>query len=373
VRLAFVHYPGRIVRLEDAREGRAPTEFLFGAIELERAGHQVTHHEVDPRAPTGRVARRLIDLQAGKGRLPPHASAAALSGTRAMFAALAEADVVIATTTGTTVALGTWRALGRLRRPLVGIVAGLVTDEWRPLRRLTTRRVLRSCHSVLYGPGELDEILRRAPELEGRVHVNCFGVDTRYWSPAPGSAPQREVLAIGNDGNRDWATLVAASAELPVPVRILTSHARPSELPANVSWQDADWHRQVLGDAEVRDAYCNAAVVVVPLRDVAQPSGQSVTLQASACGRPVVLSRTRGLWSETLRDGETVCLVPSGDPSALAAAIRGVLDDVEAAEALGQRARAATVENASVQGFATRLEAICELALSEHVGSGALA
>ena len=233
VRLAFVHYPGRIARLEDARDGRAPTEFLFGAVELERAGHQVSHYEVDPRAPAGRVARRLIDLQAGKGRLPPHASAAALSGTRALLGSLADADVVVATTTGTTVALATWRALGRLQRPLVGIVAGLVTDEWRSLRRRTTRRVLRSCHSVLYGPGELAEILRRAPELEGRVHVNCFGVDTRFWSPAPGLCSaaggardrQRRQSRLG-DARRRGGVALCAGAHPHVASRGLPSSRR---------------------------------------------------------------------------------------------------------------------------------------------------
>ena len=366
MRIAFVHFPGRIARLEAAREGLAPTEFLFGAIELERAGHDVTHYEIDPGAPSGRVGRRLIDLQAGKGYLPPHAAAATLTGARRLLPALADADVVVATTTGTTVALATWRCLGRLRRPLVGIVAGLVTDPWKPLRRTTTRRLLRSCHSMLYGPGELEELLTRAPELESRVHVNRFGVDVAFWAPAsePGALREPEVVAIGNDGNRDWATLVAAAASIPARVRILTSPPKPSMLPENVRWEEADWHRQVLADGEVREAYRGASAVVVPVRDVAQPSGQSVTLQASACARPVVLSLTRGLWAENLRDGETVHLVPPGDPSALARAVRAILEHPEEAETLGRSARAVTVAESSILGFATRLESICETARS---------
>ena len=97
---------------------------------------------------------------------------------------------------------------------------------------------------------------------------------------------------------------------------------RPRVLPGNVRWEPADWHRRLLSDAEVREAFRSAAVVVVPVKDVPQPSGQSVTLQASACGRPVVLTRTRGLWDpEALRDGENVLLVPPADPDALAAAV----------------------------------------------------
>src|SRR6266508_4327598 len=105
MRIAFVHFPGRLSRLAAACAGTGPTEFLFGTVELERMGHGVEHYEVDPDAQVSRVARRLVDRNAGLGRLPPHLSAAALAGTRAHLSRLREADVVVATTTGTSMAL----------------------------------------------------------------------------------------------------------------------------------------------------------------------------------------------------------------------------------------------------------------------------
>lgn len=358
MRIAFVHFPGRLARLDEARAGTAPTEFLFGAVELERAGHEVTHHEVDPAAPVGRLAARAIDRQAGLGRLPPHLSAAALRGTRRLLPALGEAEVVVATTTGTTMALAVWRRARLLRRPLVGIVAGLLNRPWSGWRRRTTLPLLRAAHPVLYGPGELDGLLELDPGLVGRLHVNPFAVDTAFWSPAE-SAGRGAVVAIGNDGHRDWETLVRAAPSIPAPVRVLTAHAPPAKLPDNLSWQEADWHRRVLSDTEVRDLYRSAAAVVVPVKDVPQPSGQSVTLQASACSRPVVLSRTRGLWDPSLRDGEQVSFVPPGDPDALAAAVGGLLADPARADALGRAARAHVEETATVAAYARRLLAIC--------------
>jgi glycosyltransferase involved in cell wall biosynthesis len=361
VRIAFVHYPGRLARLEAARSGEGPTEFLFGAVELERQGHAVSHHEVDPAAPAGRLARRLIDRQAGLRRLPPHTSAAVLAGTRRLLPGLREADVVVATTTGTAVALASWRWARRLETPLVGIVAGLLNDPWGRARRATTLPLLRRMHSMLYGPGEAPGLEALDPRLGGRVHVNRFGVDTVFWSP--GGRPTGRVLAIGNDGHRDWATLVAAAPDIPAEITVLTRHEPPAALPANVRWQPADWHSRLLGDGEVRDAFRAAAVVVVPVKDVPQPSGQSVTLQASACGRPVVLTRTRGLWDpDVLRDGENVLLVPPGDPDALAAAVQRVLDEPAAADALGRAARATVEAAAHVDGYAARLLEICERA-----------
>jgi glycosyltransferase involved in cell wall biosynthesis len=280
-----------------------------------------------------------------------------------LLPALRRVDVVVATTTATAMALAVWRRSGVLRRPLVGIVAGLLNRPWRRTRRLTTLPLLRAMDAVLYGPGELAGMLALDGRLAGRVHVVPFGVDTGYWSPGDGTST-REVLAIGTDGHRDWETLVRAAGEIGAPVRILTRHPRPDRLPANVTWEPADWHRLLLSDDEVRELYRRAAVVVVPVKDVPQPSGQSVTLQAMACGRPVVLSRTRGLWApDALRDGENVVLASPGDPGELARSVLGVLEDDRRAAAIGSAARAEVLRAATVDAYAERLLAVCRLAL----------
>jgi glycosyltransferase involved in cell wall biosynthesis len=363
VRIAFVHFPGRLARLDAARAGDGPTEFLFGAVELERAGHDVRHYEIDPDAPAGGLEQRFVDRQAGLERLPPHLSATVLRATRRLLPELRDADVVLATTTGTAVALAAWRRARRLPTPLVGIVAGLLNRPWGRLRRATTLPLLRSMHAMLYGPGEAPGLLALDPSLAARVHVNPFGVDTSFWTPTEGESGGGGVLAIGNDGHRDWETLVRAAPAIASEIRILTKHARPDDLPENLRWEPADWHRALLADTEVRSAFRSAAVVVVPVKDVPQPSGQSVTLQASACGRPVVLSRTRGLWDPGgLRDGENVLLVPAGDPAALGDAVTRVLSDPALGERLGRAARAGVEATASVEAYAERMLAICELA-----------
>src|SRR4051794_3949904 len=362
MRIAFVHFPGRLPRLDAARSGNAPTEFLFGAVELERAGHTVRHYEVDPARPVSRVLVRLVDANAGRGHLPPHLGAATLAQTRALLPALNDVDVVVATTTATAMALAVWRRLGRLRRPLVGIVAGLHNNPWRATRRRSTLLLLRQMHTVLYGKGELAELVRLG--LEDRVHVVPFGVDTDLWTPGAGEIGD-EVLAIGNDGHRDWETLLAAAPSVPAPIRILTRREPPASLPPNVSWEPADWYTQVLSDEEVRALYRRAAVVAVPTRDVPQPSGQSVTLQAMACGRPVVLSRTRGLWApETLREGDNIVLATPGDPADLARSLRLLLDDRRRADAIGAAARASVLDDASTDDYAAALLEVCRSALA---------
>lgn len=356
--IAFVHFPGRLARLEAARAGRAPTEFLFGAVELERSGHAVVQFEVDPRAPVGPLANRVVNRLAGAGHLPPHVTAGVLKGTYGLLPALREVDVVVGTTTPTALGLAVWKRAGRLRPPLVGILSGIVNRPWRRTRRVTTAPLLRAMQTVLYGDGELGAMIGLDRRLAGRVHVLGFGVDTRFWFPG-GAGPGREVLAIGNDGARDWDTLAQAAPAIAAPVHVLTSHSAPAELPANVTWEPADWHRSLFTDEEILMRYRRASVVVVPLRDVPQPSGQSVTLQAMACGRPVVLTRTRGLWDRSLRDEGNVLLVAPSHPDALAERISELLDDPARAEELGTAARQHVVATAGIEGFAERLEDVC--------------
>ena len=365
MKIAFVHFPGRLARLEAARAGEGPSEFLFGAVELERRGHEIAHYEVDPDARVGPVAARVIDRSAGRGLLPPHLATATLRGTRALRRELRRADIVVGSTTGTAMALATWRAAGLVRRPLVGIVAGLVNNPWRRARKLTALRLLLRMHAVLYGVGELQPLLERAPRLAGRVHVNAFGVDTEFWTPGEGVRSDY-VLAIGNDGHRDWETLLDAARDIPTAVRVYTRRPAPPALPPNVTWHDADWHRRVLSDEEVRELFRRAAVVAVPVKDVPQPSGQSVTLQAMACGRPVVLTRTRGLWDPTsLHDGGDVSFVPPNDAGALAAAVTDLLGDGPRAMAMGAAARSSVLRCATVDAYADRLEQICRAAVDD--------
>jgi glycosyltransferase involved in cell wall biosynthesis len=66
-------------------------------------------------------------------------------------------------------------------------------------------------------------------------------------------------------------------------------------------------------------------------------------LDAMASGMPIVASAIDGP-KDFLSEGETALLVPPGDPAALAAAIRGVIDDAALREKLGRASRAEAVD-----------------------------
>ena len=71
-------------------------------------------------------------------------------------------------------------------------------------------------------------------------------------------------------------------------------------------------------------------------------------IEAQAAGVPVVATPVGGI-RETVVDGETGLVVPAGDPSALAAAIRRLLEDRPAAEAMAAEAKRRVRERFSVE------------------------
>lgn len=356
--IAYVFNKGRLARLDAVKRRESPREFFLGALELRERGHMVDMIEVDLGKAPG-FAGGLVNRLAMWGVMPEKMDGAAVEGVWRLLPELAKYDVLVGTTSGIGFSLALFRRLGRIRPPVVVIHCGLLNNPYGFLRRLLTRSLLGNVHTVLYGEGEFAPLHRLCPGIEMRMTVNPFGIDTEFWTPDSAVAREGSVLSVGNDGRRDFETLVSAVRNIRCPVRIVTSRPLPEGMPANVTVIRGNWHEQALSDAELRDLYRRASCVVVPLTESYQPSGQSVTLQAMACGCPVVLTRTRGLWAERmLRDGGVVRLVSAGDVVALAGEIGRLLGDPEEAARMGRLAREAVCRDASCTQFAGRMEQV---------------
>ena len=353
MKVAYVYAGGRL-----GRDAQGPSDFFYGARELpRRADWDVRLVELDQLpadALTGLLAGRLF-----RRYLPPRTSADWIARCRRALPKLRSCDVVVSTSTEASFGLALWKSLGLLKPRLVGILCGAVNYPiGSGIRRQWTSSLLARMQPVLFAGSEKEELSRRFSLTPEEISVGWFGVDENFWQPPVENSPRNAVLAVGNDGRRDYATLLESARMLPqISFTIITRISAPNDLPANVKWRRGDWSKQVVSDLELRELYQRATCVVVPLKESPQPSGQSVAMQAMMCDAPVVHTRTSGWWgAEVIRDGKEVLLVPPSDPSALAEAIVSANSD-----GLGRNAREVLLAAKwTASGFAERIGFLAE-------------
>lgn len=344
-------YPGesRRQRLEALDSGTVPREFFYGYLALREAGYDcaIADTRTDPAGAFSRLLLRYEILRS---------MAANFGVSRQRVAALADAfagsDVAISFTDGFSIGMGLWARKFAPRTRLVGGFHGLAdsVDRAKPwarpfVRRQIARGLAGLDHLFFFGEPDRLRTLAMYPSIDpARTSVFPFGIDTCFWTPATDWADEPVVFAAGSDPQRDYATLAAATTS--ADLRILTRLDVPLRAAGNVELIRGSWHNAAVTDVALRELYRRARVVVVPLRDVWQPSGYSVTLQAMACGKPVVLSGIRGLWDPgVLKSGHDCILVPPGDPAALGAAIDALMADESLRARIGAAARRTAVEH----------------------------
>lgn len=358
LRVAFLYMKGRVARLPEVERGTAPSEFFYGAIEMARAGYVVSHWEIDLAA-SPRFADRLLGRLWPPTMRPVKTEPATVTQVFRLARELNRADCLVATGGNIAFALAALARLGVIRKPIIGIQCGVLNFSHSFLRRHVSRILLRKMHTLLFGESELEPMRRFFDLPADALSVNFFGVDTAFWRPD--SAVSRDlVLAVGNDNRRDFQTLIDAAPAISVPIHIVTRLPLPSALPTNVTHHRGSWHGAEISDERMRELYQRALAVVVPLKPSIQPSGQSVTLQAMACGCPVVLTETEGLWSrDHLVDGRDVLFVRPGDSPQLAARIVEAIRDTEAGGAIGRAGRATAERVGNIKTFAAEVARHC--------------
>lgn len=359
----FVFRKGRAHLLERWRGSLAPDDMLYGYNHLDPA--RFDPRFIEPDEDQDYWQKRL--LRPWENRLASRVGIGFfLDFALANLAALKWAQVILTTvdTVGLPVAL--LKRLGIINARVVYISQGLSDRLQTPpsysrsakLARRWYPKLLAACHQVLtLGPGAARHLEEVCGWDQGGVDSVSFGVDQDFWQPAPGQERENYVLSVGSDLGRDYPTLLAALDGQHLKL-VTRQKVDASQAPGQVE-VGSDFT-----DVQLRELYQKAACAVTPLRDVAQPSGQSATLQAMACGQAVIVTRTRGLWDpELMIHGRNCLLVPPEDPGALGRAIKRLAGDRDLARSLGAEARRTVERHLSSRCMARAVENILESAL----------
>lgn len=249
----------------------------------------------------------------------------------------------------------------RRRIPLVALFS------W--ISRPPKDRLLQHVHShidrlVLWNRFQRDFAVGRLGIPPSKVVLLKRSTDTQFFRPMDDESADM-ICSVGSE-MRDFSTLVKALDGFAGRCHIAAGSKVPSTgnlalaLPPNTTLGRKTY-------PELRELYARSRFVVVPvLPESDTDNGLTVTLEAFAMGRPVIISNT--VAQETVRHGETGLLVPPGDPRALREAMDTLWNDPGRCRQMGLAAREYVTAHHRVEDFTSGvLGAVAEAAAS-HVG-----
>jgi glycosyltransferase involved in cell wall biosynthesis len=362
---------GRDFRLQNLHVGEeTPLDFFYGFPDLEQAGLSAALLSSAGAVP-GRKGVVADFIESAIARVT-HISLRPLSA-KLRILSLNGTKVVISYTDGFSLSLGLVRLNWKDRPVLIGGFHALAAIDaqtpaiLRPLmHRVISRALSNLDHIFFFGAAECAFAIREYGLPADRCSLFTHGIDTEFWRPMPDENVGDFVAAVGQDPNRDFELLVKAPGNHPTVIvtrRVL--HVPEAAKHIRVTAGDF-FGKGSMSDSDLRRLYNQALAVVVPVKDVYQQSGYSVSIQAMSCGRPVIVSRTKGLWRpDLMRDGENCLLVPPSDANALGAAIARLRSDPALAARLGRAARETAVAHFGLENNQRTVE-LARLGLDLH-------
>lgn len=304
-------------------------------------------------------------------------------------------DLVLAMSPPLTLALAGW-AVSRMRRvPFVFNIQDVFPDVAVELGLLTDRRAIavaswlerasyRRADAVTVLSDDLAENVRakitlglRGPAADdqaGKVRVIPNFIDTTWITPGPtensyraahGLTGKRVVMYAGNVGLSQSLDLVLDAAvalrhEPDIAFVVNGGGAARPDLERRARGMDNVQFVDMAPKAGLPEVLAAADVHVVPLkRGLAWSSVPSKLYSILAAGRPLVASVDPGTEvARTVEQAGAGIAVPPDDPEAFTKAIRRLLDDAPAAEAMGASGRRFVESWASPSAVARAYEAL---------------
>ena len=192
---------------------------------------------------------------------------------------------------------------------------------------------------------------------ERKSAIFLFGVDKDFWRPINGTKENIDILCVGSDRNRDYEILKEISVKF--KIKLLTKIKINLKNNHNIKKISGNFYNSSVSDKDLRHLYNSAKIILIPLRNVFQPSGQSVALQAMACGRTVVITETKGIFDKiVLRNNFNIMFVKPDSIHELNRTISNLLKNESLRNKIGTQARKTILDNFTINHMSKSLEKI---------------
>ena len=352
-KILFV-YPGsgRKDRLQAIKSADSPEDFFYGYIELLKRKYNV--EIVDSRKnPSGFINNINLKWEILRNRL----TNTGLSEGRmqAISNCFNDSRMAISFTDWFSISMGLY-AKKYLNNSII-LIGGFhgLSDLPEKVSKLYKKNIVNTIkiasknldHMFFFGEADRQQSIKQYGLIESKTSLFPFGIDTGFWCINNKIQVKNHLLSVGSDPARDYETLI--KADLGIPTYLITRLNLKLKKNSNIKLIQGSYHGSNVTDLVLRDLYRESLITIVPIKDVFQPSGYSVTLQAMACGRPVILSKIKGLWdSQVFINGKNCILVTPGSVIELENAVNRLINNKELREEIGKNARNTAIKYFSI-------------------------
>ncbi len=323
--------------LAEVQAGAAPTERMYGLIELRKSGYRVDICDTRFKGLFGglRIALRRFGIF--------------LLDWRTILE-IARHDVIIVKDDFALMTTLLAKLLGK-RIVYVDAMFNLPRRAW---RKLATRLNLLTADAVVaYSNKQIDLWSRALAAERARFTFLPYTVDVGFYTAVPPRpAEEPYVLSVGRDLGRDFKTLVDAMRGTGLRLKLVTL---PYLLPEGASDEPFIDIKERVSYAELFELYANATLVVVPLTDsLLYPSGIRAVLEAALLEKAVISTYTPVLEEYMTHDEEIVYVEPR-NVEQLRTAITTLMEDEAKRIRMQENAKRRALREYGMENFARGL------------------
>ena len=287
-------FPFRFKNLNDVFDnpGNNPNEFLYGIAELKRNGKYVIDYFLEEKGRRDSLLRYCLWLIE-----QPFVRSTKLGIPFGIYLhnrnKFKNSDVVFCINDAISFSVLFFKSLGLINCKVITLFQSLTERRYRYFHHnhfliFVIRQLLKkSDHIVVLSDAAMKSMSDDFGVPLSEISTFNFGADLSFWEYKAFNISQRPyILAIGNDMNRDYSTLLKAVGDK-YELIIVTG----KDFAGKENAGDNVTIKTNLSNDEVRKMYQGARVVVTPSVDVqTESSGLSTAVQSMACGTPVIIS-----------------------------------------------------------------------------------
>lgn len=298
--ITYVYAGGRLEKLKQNKD--FPEDFFYGALHLKRLNYKVKIIEFRE---SKNILLQIVDKLFSKFFSLPF-STSKITSLKNLKTFFNSTNIVLVNENVGLSSLPLLIVTRIFKRTNVSLfVMGLYSKKvkYRRLKifhDLFIRLLIFNIDNVFFlGKGEL-KLAKKIHKNKTKLIYFPFAVDENYWKfKQINFSANSNLLFVGNDGNRNPEIINALAKEFKnLNFKAVSNLKSFDKYIENLDVIEGNWKSENVSDMQLKNIYLESKIVLIPLIESTQPSGQSVALQAMHQGIPVMISKTKGFWDD---------------------------------------------------------------------------